>query len=225
MPRNSCASLNLDSTQHWQRSTLVLPGLISSAALLTCFCYLPSHHCPRISCSPVRITQRHCQDSAGNSGWNIPFLVFVEFWIFTGLLHPSLKNKLFPLRGFFASRAVLFNPATLQENYSMLLLFIFHPGIFFFLPECPIQYCFNSQYSCSLDFFLYYIKLNFCIESTGKKNWEVKSPLLALLSNSVMYSSSYTYPYFILVNALQAFKGEAFLYLYVSHCPWNVALD
>lgn len=61
MPSNSRASLNLDSTQHWHGSTLVLPGLFSSAALLACFCYLLSPCCPRISWRPIRITQIHCQ--------------------------------------------------------------------------------------------------------------------------------------------------------------------
>lgn len=96
MPRNSCASLNLDSTQHWQSSTLVLPGLISSAALLACFCYLPSHHCSRISCSPMRITRRHCQDRQRKFRLKHPFLGLC--WILLGfppfsVLHPLLKNK------------------------------------------------------------------------------------------------------------------------------------
>lgn len=47
----------------------------------------------------------------------------------------------------------------------------------------------------------------------------MKSPLLTLLTDSVMSSSSCIYPYFILVNVLQAFKGEVFLYSFVLHCP------
>lgn len=54
MPSNSHVSLNLDSPQCCHCKTLVLPCLLSSGALLACFCYLPSRCWLSISWLPTR---------------------------------------------------------------------------------------------------------------------------------------------------------------------------
>lgn len=95
VPSNSRASLNLDSTQRWPSSTLVLPGLFSSAALLACFCYLPSPCCPTISWRPRRITQRHCQSQKRQ--FRLKHLFLGLCWILLGfplvVPHPLFRNK------------------------------------------------------------------------------------------------------------------------------------
>lgn len=205
---NSHASLNLDSTQCWHWS------------YQSCFQALHCQHVSVISPPPVaheKTLSKLVKMIQTETPLSQPLLNLT--WTSTGVLNPLPFNheQIIPSQMFPFFRAFVFGSATSQESYSMLPLF-FSPQEkkLACISHSLAQHCFHSCVLCSLNSFLYYIKLHFCVESTEIFG-QMQSLLLVLLTDSViLYFSICIYPYSIPVNYCRLLKMSTFC----IHCSW-----